>query len=58
MLTIFLGLQNFSHNILVTMLTATLAYTLIISTLGIYAFGGFSVVWKKISHKLHFIKQR
>ncbi|MFN6572455.1 flippase [Dendronalium sp. ChiSLP03b] len=58
MVTIFVGLHNFSQNILVTMLSATLAYTLITSILGVYAVGGFSVVWEKISHKLHSIKQR
>lgn len=58
MLLVFLGMQNLHQNILITVVIATLAYTLIISTLGIYALGGFKAVLRKLSNKLHSIKSR
>jgi Na+-driven multidrug efflux pump len=47
MLVVFVVLQNFSLNILVKMLAATLSYCLIVGSIAIYALGGFSAVWEK-----------
>jgi hypothetical protein len=48
---IFLVLQKMSFNLLMTMLAATLAYILIVSVVGVYAFGGPSAVYTKITTK-------
>lgn len=47
MLAVFVILQNFSLNILVKMLAATLSYVLIVGSIAIYAFGGPGAVWEK-----------
>ena len=51
MLVTFFVLQQYSPNVVVTMLVATLVYALIVSILGIYALGGFGVVSAKLLTK-------
>ncbi len=52
MLAVFLFLQKFSQNILLTIISATLAYCLIIGILGVYTLGGYSVVRAKLLAKI------
>ncbi len=48
MLAIFLILKQASHDLLLTLIVASLTYGLIVSILGVYALGGPSVVWSKL----------
>lgn len=48
MLAIFLILKKVSQDIVITMVAASLAYSLIVSLIGVYALGGPSVVWAKL----------
>lgn len=48
---VFLILQQINLNIVMTMLTATLAYTLIVGIVGVYAFGGPNAVYAKLQRK-------
>lgn len=51
MLAIFLLLKQISHHLILTMIAASFAYVLIVSVIGLYAFGGPSVVWARLLRK-------
>jgi hypothetical protein len=51
MLAIFLILQNLSQELLPTLVAASLVYGVLVSIIGVYAFGGLSVIWDKLLRK-------
>jgi O-antigen/teichoic acid export membrane protein len=51
MLAVFLFLQKISQDILLTLMASSLAYGLLVTTLGVYALGGPSIVWAKLLRK-------
>jgi len=51
MTAVFLFLQRFSQDTVLTMLVSTAAYMLIVSVFAVYAMGGWGAVWAKIIQK-------